>query len=531
MRDPKLPRQDHWKTEIKVAVAAVAVGLGLVGSAGEALAERKRLVIGMGYSDIDKLDPHKTAAGQDKAVISAMFNGLVRIRPGQSRPEFIEPDLAESWSSNEDKTEWIFKLRRDVRCHGGLGQLTARDVVYSLKRAADPKQSRFSADFAALKEVTAVDLFTVKVILENPIPSFLGVLTSYHGGNIVCRRAAQTLGDEFARKPVGTGPFMFVEHRPGQEVRLIANKQYFRGAPRLDEVVYRFIPSDDERSELFLSGKVDLVYGIQNEAWVERMFTLPGAVTVPMEPAELSALYLNVNAPPLDDIRVRQAIAHGIDRSALVRAAGASANRPARSVIPSDNLGFSGDGPLLPYDPQRAQTLLREAGYPQGVAVKVVASKLPALKWIIEAARAQLQDVGIVLSIEYVEHKEFHRLIREDRSPLVLYQATRFPVADVYLTQFYHSSSTVNTPTGVTNFSHCAVADNEIQLARRAGRQELQLGLWREAQHKILAAVCSVPLYEGLLLWAYRDSLELGYDPYGSLSLSPQITEQTHFLK
>ena len=94
-----------------------------------ALAQKKSLVVGMGSADAGKLDPHIASTTPDKGLLSWMFNGLVRVRPGRISPEFIEPDLAESWTSNPAGTEWTFKIRAGVQCHHGYGEFTADDAA------------------------------------------------------------------------------------------------------------------------------------------------------------------------------------------------------------------------------------------------------------------------------------------------------------------------------------------------------------------------------------------------------------------
>ena len=152
---------------------------------------------------------------------------------------------------------------------------------------------------------------------------------------------------------------------------------------------------------------------------------------------------------------------------------------------------------------------------------------------VIEAVQAQLKKVGINLDVELVEHATYHAQIRKDLSQLVHYNAGRFPIADIYLTQFYDSASIVGTPTAVTNFSHCNVADTEIRAARSEPDANKQKELWKVAQTKIIKAVCGIPIYEQLQLWAWHSDLVLGYESNfkGSLNLSPPITEKTHFTK
>ena len=483
----------------------------------------------MASADAGKLDPHLTATTPDKGLLNWMFNGLVRIQPGRASPEFIEADLAESWESSADGLNWTFTIRQGVQCHHGFGEFTAEDAAYSIKRASTKETSSFSADFAAFDTVEATDSHTLKITLKNPIPSVLGVLANYHGGNMVCKKAAEEAGEDFMKRPIGTGPFMFAEYQPQQFVRLVANEDYFRGAPQIKEIIYRYIPSDASRDLAFESGEVDLIYGKQDQTWVNRIRQIPGAVVVSMEPAELSNISLNITVPPLDDIKVRQAIAHSIDRSAMVAFRGDAVTRPAVSVVPSGYLGTDESAPLYPFDPEKAKALLAEAGHPDGVTIKAIHTTLPGMLTTIEAIQAQLKKTGINLEIEPVEHATFHSQIREDLSPVVHYSAARFPVADVYLTQFFDSASTVKTATAITNFSHCNVADEEIRAARVEQDAAKQKELWKAAQQKIVEAVCAVPIYENLQLWAWKDNLDLGYELKGSLNLSPPITETTHF--
>jgi peptide/nickel transport system substrate-binding protein len=515
---------------LRGAVGVTAFVLAIASSGG-ALAQKKTLTVGMASADAGKLDPHLTATTPDKGVLNWMFNGLVRIRPGQVSPEFIEPDIAESWTSNPPGTEWTFKLRPGVQCHHDYGEFTAEDAAYSLQRAATKATSAFSSDFASVEKIEPVDKLTLKITLKNPVPGFLGYLVNYHGGNMVCKKAAEEMKDNFSKLPIGTGPFEFAEYQPQQFVRLVANKKYFRGVPQLQEIIYRYVPSNASRDLAFQSGELDMIYGTQEQTWVERISKLPGVRVATLELAEMSALYLNTQSKPLDDIRVRQAIAHAIDRQSIVAFKGPSTSRLAVSVVPSGYLGTDEHAPLYDFDLTKSKQLLTEAGHPDGVTVKAIHTTLPSMQQVIEVVQAQLKKANINLDVELVEHATFHQKIREDLSPIVHYQAARFPVADVYLTQFYHSRSQVGTPTAVTNFTHCNLADAEIDAARIEPDAAKQKALWKTAQEKLIRHVCGIPIYEQLQVWAWKDSLDLGYDLKGSLNLSPPIIETTHFTK
>ena len=203
--------------------------------------------------------------------------------------------------------------------------------------------------------------------------------------------------------------------------------------------------------------------------------------------------------------------------------------REPHGVIPSGYLGYTADNGLLPYDPAKAKALLAEAGYKDGVTVKMVMTQEPNSLALMQVVQAQLRRVGINVDMNVVEHATYHQMIRQDLSPMSFYAAARFPVADVYLTQFFNSRSIVKTPTAVTNFSHCNVADKEIDDARTEVDTAKQQADWEAAQRKIIGAVCAVPLMETLQVWALHDDFVFGFPMMGSMSLGPMLTEVSGF--
>ena len=174
-------RRQNWFALLAAASALTAL------SAGTARAE-KVLNVGMAAADVGQLDPHKATTTQDKPVVSWIFNGLVRLKPGSAKLEDIEPDLAEKWEASADRMTWTFHLRKGVKFHGNYGELTADDVIYSLQRAGNSKSSSFSGDYASVDSITAPDPLTVVIKLKSPIPSLLGIVANYHGGNIVSKK-------------------------------------------------------------------------------------------------------------------------------------------------------------------------------------------------------------------------------------------------------------------------------------------------------------------------------------------------------
>lgn len=500
------------RTTLFATACLAAAALPLPGHADTVLR------VGMATGDIGKIDPHLASGTQDKVAVAWMFSGLVRIKPGEASPNFIEPDLAQSWDHTPDNLSWTFHLRHGVQCQEGYGEFTADDVVYSLQRAADPARSSFSSDYKAIKSVTAIDKYTVKIDYSETVPSVLGTLIDFQGGLMVCKAAAEKMGADFNKHPIGTGPFQFKEYVPQQALVLEANPQYYGGKPKIDRIEYRFIPATATRDLAFQNGELDLDFGQSDKMWWDRMKKLPHARVVAVEPTELYMLHLNETHKPLDDIRVRQAVAYALPRDALVKYRGEEISRVAKSAVGANYLGFTSDVPLLPYDPAKARALLKEAGYPDGIKLHVIQTSLGAMLDTMQVLQGQMRKAGIDLDLQVVEHATFHAQIRKDLSDVVYYGAARFPVADTYLSQFFDSAATVGTPGAVTNFSHCKVADADIRAARTETDPQKQLALWADAQKKIIADVCAVPIYELLNVWAISDRVDLGYDLHGALS-------------
>lgn len=491
------------------------------------MAQEKVLRVGAQTTDIVTLDPHRTSTTQEVGPISWMFGGLVRFVPGSASPDKIEADLAESWQRSPDGRVWTFKLRKGVQFHRGYGEATADDVVYSLNRAADPKRSSFSSSFAQFQKVEALGPQTVRITLSAPVPSLLGIVANYHGGMIVSRKADQELGDAFKLKPVGFGPFEFVEHQTQRELVMKAFEGYYLGKPKISRIVYKFIPSDSSRELAFASGELDMMIGKREQRWVDRMRQIPGAKVDVFGPGEFRTVFLNQRIKPLDNHRVREAISRAIDVGQLVKFIGAEVTTPGSSPVPPGYLGEADVPPKYAHDVARAKALLAEAGYGQGLTIKAVVSNNDAIQPVMEVIQNQLKQAGINLVMDVVDHTTYHAQIRQDISALVFYGAARFPVADSYLSEFYHSSAEIGAPKQVTNFSHCKVADAEIDAARSEPSPEKQLALWKTAQQKIQMEICSVPLFALKQVYVRRNTLDYGYPLEGAMNLNPLITERS----
>ncbi|TKT78295.1 ABC transporter substrate-binding protein [Aquamicrobium sp. LC103] len=506
-------------------IKIIALLLGLSASLLATASHAETLQVAVGTSDITNIDPHR-ANGFDSMLLSNVFDGLVRFPPGSADPARLEPDLAESWEISEDGKSWTFHLRSGVQFHGGYGELTADDVVYSLKRASDPATSSFAGNFSSIADVAKVDDKTVRIDLKYADGGLLGLLSNFHGGLIVSKKAAEEMGSGFASKPIGTGPYAIAEHMPQQHVKLVAHQDYFRGKPEIDEVLWRFVLSDSSRDLAFQSGQIDMIYGKREQRWVEQVKERADTKVDVFGLGEFRTLHINKSIKPLDDIRVRQAIAAAIDIDQIVRFVGSDIARKGCSVVPPGYLGESCSW-TIEHDVEKAKTLLAEAGHGDGLTLPVVVSNISSQLPIMEIIQSQLAKAGISLDMKVVDHPTYQQLIRQNASALVFYGAARFPVADTYLSEFYHSNAIVGQPNAITNFSHCSAGDADIEAARTQTDEDQRLASWKAAQEKISEDVCSVPLFELLQVWARSAAVDLGYDLKGAINIAPQITEKS----
>ena len=514
-------------TKRKMTVCLISLFI-MVGLAAPSFAE-KILRIGTLGSDAISLDPHMSTKSQDKIIFPMIFNGLVRFKPGTANLQAIEPDLAESWEVSKNNLVWTFKLRQGVQFHNGYGELTADDVVFSLQKAAAKTTSSAYKEYSAIESVIAVDPYTVKITLNQKVPFFLGSVVNYHGGFILSKKAWDQLGEQAPMTPIGTGPFAFVKYQSKRFIELKRNNQYFRGKPQIEKITYRYMPDEATRELAFDKDEIDLFYGRREARWVTNQERKKNLVVDVFGLGELRNLHLNTSQKPLDDIRVRKAIAHAVSRQGLVTFIGPQVSSEANSVVPTGYLGHSDSATVYKHNLVKAKALLAEAGFAKGLKLKVIITKVESLRLPMIVIQEQLRLAGITLDLQVVEHSAFHKLIRQNQSSLVLYGASRFPVADVYLSQFFLSDSIVGTPTGITNFSHCKVADNEIKRAKTEINLSKQIDMWAEAQDKIQKEVYAIPLFEQYLVWCRKANLDYGYTLKNSLSNGPLITEKTSF--
>jgi peptide/nickel transport system substrate-binding protein len=493
----------------------------------EPVEEPKILRVGQNAADLSSLDPHFATTTEARGLVDMIFNGLLRYKPGDGSFEMMEPDLA-------------FTLREGVMCHpaGNMAayELTSEDVVYSLEKAANPERSAYAGEYTGMT-FEAVDDYTVEITLDSPLSPvlFYPKVANYSGGFVVCKQAVEALGDDkFKTYPVGTGPFMFESYRPQEMVMLTANPDYFRGAPLIDGIEYRYMADISSREAGLLAGELDVINGIPDIAWVESVQQQEGVSVDVFGVGEVATVHFNTTVPPLDNPDVRRALAYALDRDEFLALFGEPVAENVYSQVPAKFLAGGltqeeAEALDVAYDVDRdlARQMLADAGYGDGFALEVITSEMTGYRRIYENMQAQLAEVGVDLTVNVVDHSTMHAQIREDVNPIVVYIAWR-PNADVYLTRFYHSDSIVVTGAKPdTNFSHISILDDIIESARVETDPEAQIEMWKQAQVTILEDMYAYPLHFQQQVYARSAAVDYGHDLVSVLALYPGIDETT----
>jgi len=520
----------------------------------EDLAETQVLNIAFDAGDAKNLDPHRATTTVDRSTMDPMFNGLVRYPPGNQVD--VEPDLAESWETSDDGKTWTFHLRKQVYFHPFPKQpqgyeLTSEDVVYSLQRAANPDHSSYAGEYTGVG-FKAVDPHTVQIIVEQPIsaPLFLAKFANYAGGFIISKKAIEEMGNDwFTTHPIGTGPFMFESYDPRQQTVLKANPKYFRGKPILEKVVIKYMPNVSSREFGLRTGELQIIEGLNEAKWVEKISTFPEVSVQTFGPCETQMLHFNMANEVFKDIRVRKAVSYAINRSEVAAFMGeslavpiysAAMAPPAMGALTKEEAEAA--GVVYEGDMAKAKTLLKETGK-SNLSFEVIISELAtSYRKPMVALQAQLKKSGIDMKLKVVDHSSFHSLIRQDASPLVYYACWR-PNCDVFLTRFYHSASeVVKGKKPDTGFSHYGAVDADgdgkidsiddlIEQARYELDGAKQAALWKQAQIELLKNVALVPMIRLKYAFPMKSYVDIGHPlEFSWQTYSPQITEKTRIL-
>jgi peptide/nickel transport system substrate-binding protein len=341
----------------------------------------------------DQLDPNKTSAYFSFEVLENVYDTLVE--PDANLE--MRPALAESWDVSPDQLTWTFHLRQGVTFHDG-SPLTADDIVYTYRRIIDEELANVDK-LSAVTDVRATNPETVVLRLKQPTPNLLTNLGGFKGMAIVQRKNVES--GQIATHPIGTGPFAFESQKSGDSISLKANPAYWGGAPKVSGVIFRFIPEKSTALSALQAGEVDWTDSIPTQR--VNQLKDDDSVNLAVTPSnDYWYLALNEARKPWNDVRVRQAIAYGIDRDAIIAATSYGTAAKNELAIPKGNYASTDFGKYQ-YDIEQAKRLLREANAsPQNLDM-LVTNEYPETVTAAQIIADNLAPLGITVNIRTVD--------------------------------------------------------------------------------------------------------------------------------
>jgi peptide/nickel transport system substrate-binding protein len=398
-------RPPRWRLAL---VALLTLGLGL----GLAQAQRT-LVIGQ-HIEFTSLDPHRTSSPVDGILLGGVFDSLIT-RDGVTG--IMYPHLATSWSVSDDGLVWTFELRDDVTFHDG-DPFDAEAAAFNFLRIIDPATQSQNArfDVGPLVDARAAGSHTLELVFSEPYGPLPSALAQYPFG-MVSPRAAQALGVDFGRAPVGTGPYRFVEWVDGQSVTIERNPDYAWGNDMFhgdevhyDRITFRFIAENSTRAAALRTGELDVAIWLTARDFVsfadDDRFATHASSRWGYPPA---SLHINVSKAPTDDVRVRRALIHATDMDLVIDVVYEGiVPRSGGLVSITDTFYDPEAGEMYPYDPERAGELLDEAGWTRGSdgfrtrngeRLRIVYLTLPQYAAEAEVIEAEWRRIGIDVEV------------------------------------------------------------------------------------------------------------------------------------
>ena len=348
--------------------------------------------------DVSTLDPAIGYDWQNWSMIKSLFDGLMDYEPGTTT---LRPDLAESYEISDDGLTFTFKLRPGVKFHNGR-EMTAEDVKYSIERALDPAtQSPGAGFFGSIKAITVVDPQTIKFELSRPDATFLHVM-ALNFAHVVPKEEVDKHGADFGKNPVGTGAFRMTEWTLGQRVVFEKNPDYWReGVPNLDKITFEVGQEPTVALLRLQRSEVDVLGDPIPPAQFLQVREDPQYKDWIIEGGQLHTGYvtMNVKTPPFDNVKVRQAVNHAINKERIVRIINGRAV-PANQPLPPSMPGYAKDYQGYAYDPEKAKALLAEAGQGSGFTTELYAMNTDPTPRIAQAIQQDLAAIGITAEIK-----------------------------------------------------------------------------------------------------------------------------------
>jgi peptide/nickel transport system substrate-binding protein len=510
--------------------AAALAGLAAIAAAGcggrpaakpaepreEAPAPRRGGDFVLALGGIETLDPARASNLNECFVVQQVFDGLVEL--GEDLR--IQPSLARTWSLSDDRRTFQFVLA-DARFQNGR-KVVADDVVFSFERLLDPRIGSAGADFLSIVEgaaafqsrraehvaglrATAAD--TVSVTLVEPYQPFLGLLAMQYA-KIVPREEVERT--DFGRRPVGSGAFRFESWSDDGTLILAANDSGFHGRPYLDRVVVRDIDRETEVAD-FRRGAIDYFAASAPEFDAlskERRYVLTKRPSL-----TLTLLGFNVARPPFDDVRIRRAVEHAIDRPKLASVLDGRAV-PAGTILPPGMPGYDPSAAMYPFDPAKCAELLAAAGHPEGrdlPELRLFVGRLPSGEIVVDELVRELEAAHVRVKVDATEDFGDY-LGRIGSSDLfILGWGADFPDPDNFFEPLFRTGARYN-------FGHYSnpSLDDWIADARHRPEKVERLKTYRLIERRLLEDAVIAPLFHDASLHSMQPSIaDLPIGPLG----------------
>jgi len=457
-------------------------------------------VLSVGFpSDSKTFDPTYSVQFTERQVLYVIYNTLVRYGTDFS----LQPELAESWNIEADGKRIVFKLRGGVKFHDGT-DFNAEAVKWNIehrldKEVASPQRQQLDPIIAS---VEAIDATTVAFNLKQRSPGLLSLLGE-RPGFMISPTAAKKFGKDLGNNPVGTGPFVFKEWVKGSQITVERNPNYWEaGKPYLDRIVFRDIAGSIVGAQRLATGELDFV-GDMSPQEILQLQNRPGINLHPITVGRWYSLQWHMYEPPFDNAKLRQAIAHGIDRKRINDIVMAGKGALFDGPTPEGLWWFNANARTYPYDPARAKALLAEAGFPNGFEYTLSTPQIGVLQQINQLVQEQLAAVGIKLKLEPVAQSEWYDRLVKRTTNMSPNRWTQRPDPDGLLYILFHSSGFANT-SGYKNEQ----VDKLLEEGRNIYDQAARKKIYDELQEIIVKDIPMFSLFYSVEYGALRDSVQ-----------------------
>lgn len=475
------------------------------------------------YTGIASLDPAFAKNQSTCWPAHQLFNTIVEINESLN----IKPSLALRWDISADKRIYTFHLRKDVWFHNDAcfpnskgRRMVAADIVYSLQRILDPATASpgawiFNGKVDSIQPFKAIDDTTFQLKLLNPYQPILGILSMQYC-SVVAPEAVKKYGNNFRQHPVGTGPFRFVKWEEGQALIFTKNETYFEQdsagnrLPYLDGIKISFKDSRATEFLLFRQGQLDFINEL-DPSFKDEVLTKKGTlrkiwkgkIALQTQPY-LNIEYLGfltdttnslVKNSPLKFKKIRQAINYGFDRRKMILYLRNSLGTPAESGFVPKGMPSFNDTIVkgYSYNPQKAEQLLKEAGFPNGKGLQPI--KLLTISVYADFGNfiaKQLEEIGIPVQVETVQKSLLFEMTSGSKTAFFRGGwIADYPDAENYLSVFYSKNP---APPNYTRYNN-PLFDKVFELAIKETNDSLRYILYRRADQIAIDDAPVVPLW------------------------------------